>query len=63
MSLFLVISWTTALTQWGMVVHAFDPCAQGAEAGRFMGSGLESEFQEKLGLHRETLSHKQQWQQ
>lgn len=32
MSLFLVISWTTALTQWGMVVHAFDPCAQGAEA-------------------------------
>ena len=44
-----------------MVAHAFKPSTWETEAGEFLSSsqpGLQSEFQDSQGLHRETLSRK-----
>jgi hypothetical protein len=56
------IPWSKdVLSQWGMVVHAFNPSTREAEAGRFLSSRPAWSTKWVLaqpGIHRETLSRK-----
>jgi hypothetical protein len=43
-----------------MVAHAFNPSTREAEAGRFLSSGLQSEFQDSQGYTEKSYLKKNQ---